>query len=160
MAQKTKIGRRVGGWLYLHRSGVDFLPAEEAERLAQVIAQHPDTPWNLCKISKDKVSLLHYEDFETSGFPALLHSITFDLATQTSKAIDYSKRENPPILHRKELLLPDGAPNIPMYAALTKAAEEAGLFEKPAGIGTRKAWAKRIADAGLKLEGHQLLTSR
>ncbi|WP_057461102.1 hypothetical protein [Pseudovibrio sp. POLY-S9] len=160
MAQKTKIGRRVGGWLYLHRSGVDFLPAEDAERLAQVVAQHPDTPWNLCKISKDKVSLLHYEDFEISGFPALLHSITFDLATQTSKAIDYSKRENPPILHRKELLLPEDAPNIPMYAALTKAAEEAGLFEKPSGIGTRKAWEKRIADAGLKLEGHQLLTSR
>lgn len=160
MAQNTKIGRRVGGWLYLHRSGVDFLPAEEAERLAQVVAQHPDTPWNLCKISKDKVSLLHYEDFETFGFPALLHSITFDLATQTSKAIDYSKRENPPILHRKELLLPDDALNIPMYAALTKAAEEAGLFEKPAGIGTRKAWEKRIADTGLKLEGHQLLTSR
>lgn len=160
MAQKTKIGRRVGGWLYLHRSGVDFLPAEDAEQLAQVAAQHPDTPWNLCKISKDKVSLLHYEDFETSGFPALLHSITFDLATQTSKAIDYSKRENPPILHRKELLLPEDAPNIPMYAALTKAAEEAGLFAKPAGIGTRKAWNKRITDAGLKLEGHQLLTSR
>ncbi|WP_108819627.1 hypothetical protein [Pseudovibrio sp. Alg231-02] len=160
MAHKTKIGRRVGGWLYLHRSGVDFLPAEEAERLAQVVAQHPDTPWNLCKISKDKVSLLHYEDFEISGFPALLHSITFDLATQTSKAIDYSKRENPPILHRKELLLPEDAPNIPMYAALTKAAEDAGLFAKPAGIGTRKAWNKRIADAGLKLEGHQLLTSR
>ncbi|KZK91164.1 hypothetical protein PsAD5_04302 [Pseudovibrio sp. Ad5] len=160
MAQNTKIGRRVGGWLYLHRSGVELLPAEDAERLAQVVAQHPDTPWNLCKISKDKVSLLHYEDFETSGFPALLHSITFDLATQTSKAIDYSKRENPPILHRKELLLPDDAPNIPMYAALTKAAEDAGLFAKPAGIGTRKAWNKRIADAGLKLEGHQLLTSR
>ncbi|KZL03787.1 MULTISPECIES: hypothetical protein [unclassified Pseudovibrio] len=160
MAQKTKIGRRVGGWLYLHRSGVELLPAEDAERLAQVAAQHSDTAWNLCKISKDKISLLHYEDFETSGFPALLHSITFDLATQTSKAIDYSKRENPPILHRKELLLPDDAPNIPMYAALTKAAEEAGLFAKPAGIGTRKAWNKRIADAGLKLDGHQLLTSR
>ncbi|KZK88004.1 hypothetical protein PsW64_01301 [Pseudovibrio sp. W64] len=160
MAQKTKIGRRVGGWLYLHRSGIELLPAEDAERLAQVVAQHPDTSWNLCKISKDKVSLLHYEDFEASGFPALLHSITIDLATQTSKAIDYSKRENPPILHRKELLLPEDDPNILQYAALTKAAEEAGLFEKPAGIGTRKAWAKRIAVAGLRLEGHHLLVSK
>ncbi|EEA93354.1 hypothetical protein [Pseudovibrio sp. JE062] len=157
MAQKTKIGRRVGGWLYLHRSGVDLLAPEDADRLAQVTTKHPDTPWNLCKIAKDKVSLLHYEDFESSGFPALLHSITFDLAAQTSKSIDYSKRDNPPILHRKELLLPDNDPNIPMYAALTKAAEEAGLFEKPAGIGTRKAWEKRIADAGLQLQGHKLL---
>ncbi len=157
MFQKTKIGRRVGGWLYLHRSGVDLLAHEEAERLALATTKYPDTPWSLCKIAKNKVSLLHYEEFETAGFPALLHSITLDLTAQTSKAIDYSRRDNPPILHRKELLLPENDPNIPMYTALTKAAEGAGLFEKPAGIGTRRVWEKRIADAGLTLRGHQLL---
>ncbi|SDQ22702.1 hypothetical protein [Pseudovibrio sp. Tun.PSC04-5.I4] len=157
MAQKLKIGRRVGGWLYLHRSGVDLLHPEDAERLAQALAHLPDAQWNLCKIGKDKISLLHYEAFEVSGFPVLLHSITFDLKTNANKAIDYSKRDNPPILHRKELLLPEDDPNIPMYEALTKAAEGYGLFINPAGIGTRRAWDKRIFEAGLKLEGHALI---
>ena len=157
MAEKSKIGRRVGGFLYLHRSGIDLLPEEVRAKLSEAAQLAGDTLWNLCKIGKDKVSLLNYEDFETAGFPALIHAVTVDLTSQKVKTTDYSNRENPPILHRKELLLPAGDPNIPEYTALTQAAEQAGLFDNPKGIGNKKAWATRLEAAGLTLVGQSLI---
>lgn len=157
MASKLKTGRRVGGFLYLHRSGIDLLPENEHSKLAEAEQLAGDCTWNLCKIGKDKVSLLTYEEFELAGFPALLQAVTVDLTDKQIKTTDYSKRANPPILHRKELLLPDTDPRIPEYAALTHAAEEAGLFDNAKGIGNQKAWQERIDVAGLKLVGQSLV---
>src|SRR5262249_10130944 len=68
-----------------------------------------------------------------------------------------SGRDNPPILHRKETLLRPDDPRIPKFAALTRAAEEHGLFHRSASIGTRRRWEERIRAAGLALQGHQLV---
>lgn len=65
--------------------------------------------------------------------------------------------ENPPILHRKELLLPPDDPRLPKFKALTAAAEEHGLFAESNKIGTRDAWNKRIEAAGLVLTNGRLL---
>lgn len=156
MASKLKIGRRVGGFLYLHRSGIDLLPEDEHSKLCAAELLASAGAWNLCKIGKDKVTLLTYEAFELAGFPALLQAVTVDLTEKQVKTTDYSKRANPPILHRKELLLPATDPRIPEYAALTRAAEQAGLFDNAKGIGNQKAWQERIDAAGLKLVGQSL----
>jgi DNA phosphorothioation-associated putative methyltransferase len=70
---------------------------------------------------------------------------------------DYRARANPPILHRKELLLLPDDHRLPRFRALTAAAEEHGLFREANKIGTRAAWQQRIAAAGLALRGHNLL---
>jgi DNA phosphorothioation-associated putative methyltransferase len=149
------IGKRIGGSLYVHRDALSLIgaaadPVEEADRLAN------SPNWNVAKIEKGSVSLLLYEPFDIE-FPALLESTKVSLGDGTASRTDYRKRVNPPILHRKELLLPPQDPRLPQFRALTRAAEEYGLFAHPNRIGTRAAWAKLIASAGLILRKGRLL---
>ena len=67
----------------------------------------------------------------------LLASTRVDFPTGAVSRTDYRKRISPPILHRKELLLPPDDPRLPKFRALTAAAEEHGLFREPNKIGTR-----------------------
>lgn len=113
--------------------------------------------WNVAKVSPGAVSLLLYENFDAAGFPALLHSFRVDLATGKASATDYRGRANPPILHRKEALLPADDPRRPTFAALTRAAEEHGLFVEPTKIGTRRQWANLLEAKGLRVEGQKLV---
>ncbi|PWB82915.1 MAG: hypothetical protein C3F11_09415, partial [Methylocystaceae bacterium] len=150
------VGKRVGSAVYLHKDALPF-PGDDAMRLedAEEICGHPE--WNVAKITKSSISLLLYESFDDSPFPALLVSMKADFSTKEATRTDYRSRANPPILHRKELLLPPDDPRLPAFRALTAAAEEHGLFKDSNRIGTRKAWEARIADAGLVLRGHRLI---
>jgi DNA phosphorothioation-associated putative methyltransferase len=69
---------------------------------------------------------------------------------------NYEESRNPPILHRKELLLPPSDPRIPTYQALTEAAESIGLFEDTNRIGFREHWYALIAERGYEISGGQL----
>lgn len=114
--------------------------------------------FNVYKVSKDKgsVSLLYYPDFFAASFPELSHSYYYDLKiSKNDKALSFKK--NPPILHRKELLLPPDHPDIPKFAALTRQLEEAGLFKDSRKIGYKKQWEERLFNAGYKVEDHKLL---
>jgi DNA phosphorothioation-associated putative methyltransferase len=104
------------------------------------------------------VSLLLYESFE-EPFPALLSSVKVDLESGVTARTDYRGRKNPPILHRKELLLAPDDPRLPAFRALTAAAEKFGLFRESNTIGTRTAWRARIEAAGLILKNGKLLRS-
>jgi hypothetical protein len=88
----------------------------EAEHVAGTLE------WNVVKVEKSSVSLLLYESFDVD-FPALLVSVKVDLGTGAVSRIDYRGRENPPILHRKEVLLPPDDPRLPKFRALTISAE-------------------------------------
>jgi len=83
------------------------------------------------------------------AFPALLAAVRVDLDEDAVFRTDYRGYENPPILHRKETLLSSEDPRRPAFAALTRFAEERGLFVQPHLIGNRKGWQARIAEAGL-----------
>ncbi|NJL07071.1 MAG: DNA phosphorothioation-associated putative methyltransferase [Methylacidiphilales bacterium] len=113
--------------------------------------------WNVAKISRGAVSLLLYEDFDVVAFPALLASFKVDLRSGKTSETDYSRRPNPPILHRKELLLPEDDPRRPRFAALTRTAEEHGLFAEPSRIGTRRQWLDLLSLKGLRIEGQALV---
>jgi DNA phosphorothioation-associated putative methyltransferase len=152
------IGKRVGGALYLHRSAVPVaLEVDSAAAVAQAESHAGGIEWNVVKIAKGSVSFLLYESFDDVPFPALLASTKVDLTSDALTCSDYRRRANPPILHRKELLLPADHPRLPVFRALTAAAEEHGLFNDAKKIGTRKAWEALIAQAGLVLRGHRLV---
>ena len=154
---KSLIGKQVAGALYVHRSALPLTVGIDLEPIARAEICAADPEWNVVRIAKGSVSLLLYESFDAAAFPALLVSTKVDLASGDVTHTDYRQRANPPILHRKELLLPPNDPRLPVFRALTSVAEEHGPSPDSNKIGTRKAWEARIAEAGLVLRGHRLV---
>lgn len=151
-----KVGKRVGRSLYLHRSAVPALSKEAAAALATAACAASWDAWNVVRLDEGgKISLLEYEPFDLAPFPALMESRLVDLDGKVVRR-DYRTSANPPILHRKELLLPSEHPRIGEFAKLTAELEAKGLFDDANRIGTREAWATRLREAGVALDGHSL----
>ncbi|MGZ8218777.1 DNA phosphorothioation-associated putative methyltransferase [Methylomagnum sp.] len=154
--------KTVGSKTYLHADALPRLdPAQqarvhEAERLAGI--RHPDH-YNLIRLdaATPEIALLHYPGFAADPFPALRESWRVDLDQGTVGYRSYADSLNPPILHRQELLLPDGHPRRAECAALTAAAEAIGLFDDTTRIGYRRQWLELIRDKGYRLDGHALI---
>ena len=159
----SSIGKRVGGKLYLHVSALTSLNERIHElvyRAADIARLGEGDDYNVVKLdlkSNKQLSLLNYHDFEDEPFPTLQSSWTVDLVTGVVRFRSYRHSENPPILHRKELLLEESHPRYEEFRALSNAAEYAGLFENASRIGFRKQWEQRLADRGYRLEGHHLV---
>jgi DNA phosphorothioation-associated putative methyltransferase len=150
--------KTVSRWRYVHRDLVDRLPAADGLAIQEAEDIAGATAWNVAKFApapSGQVSLLTYEDFD-EPFPALLESITVDRRTGHARRRSYRARPNPPILHRKELLLDEGDPRREAFAALTAALEARGLFRATRFIGTRSYWQHRLAEAEVWIEGHAL----
>jgi DNA phosphorothioation-associated putative methyltransferase len=154
------VGKAVHGSVYVHRRAVEALPAPWPARVAEASARLPvGSVWNVAKLTPRapaRLSLLDYEPFADHAFPALRASHAVDLESGSCRSRSY-KPDNPPILHRKELLLADDDPERERYAALTRALEARGLFEAMAGMGYARPWAARLAAAGFALDGHRLI---
>ena len=152
-------GKIVGSTLYVHRDAIPRLTPDEKARIerAQAVVGE-DAPWNVAKLDDrqpDRVSLLCYEGFLEVAFPALRTSFAVDLAAgRVSRRV--FDRDNPPILHRKELLLAADHPARPRYAALTRALEARGLLTAMRGMGRARPWAARLAAAGVAVDDHEL----
>jgi DNA phosphorothioation-associated putative methyltransferase len=138
-------GKRVKGNLYFHVSVLATLdtPLRERVRLAAAqacLSSHAD--FNVIKIDEtgQRISLLSYAHFFDHPFPVLQSAAVVNLASGRVKRIHYDPSQNPPILHRKELLLPRDHPQVPMFAALTRQLEAAGLFRDARRIGFLREW--------------------
>ena len=92
------------------------------------------------RFEEPKISFLSYPEFLEQPHPSLKLAITIDLVTGRGRVADYSENPNPPILHRKEAFLPQGHPSQDLFAQLTSAEQEAGLFEHTATIGFKLNW--------------------
>lgn len=145
----TGRGKHVGSFSYYHVDLVRTVPdasrvlSELADRMA---GQSP--AYNVVKLGQQlRLSFLRYEDFNAS-FPVLLTALSCCLHTGFVRWIDYRERRNPPILHRKELLLPADDPRVGPGAVLTRQLEEAGAFANPHRIGTRCQWAETLGRIG------------
>ena len=106
--RSTGRGKHVVQFGYYHVDLISTLP-DVAEFLLETrrrVAER-ESDFNVVKLSRSRLSFLLYEPF-TEPFPALLAATSCDMAQGTSRFTDYSGRANPPILHRKELLLPCG----------------------------------------------------
>ena len=109
--------------------------------------------FNVVKLdTANRISFLLYEDF-AAPFPALQTAVSCNLDRGSVRETDYAKRSNPPILHRKELLLPGDHPLVREAACLTERLERHGAFVDTATIGTRFGWQRRLDKLGLTVSG-------
>ncbi|AFQ46707.1 DNA phosphorothioation-associated putative methyltransferase [Burkholderia cepacia] len=158
-SSRLSFGKRVMDDWYIHRIGIEFL---EKGLQAIVIAALESAPGvayeraNVIKLNLAslRISLLRYDDFFDASFPVLLES--WSLSAQSEQTITYRSyldSLNPPILHRKELLLPPSHPLRPKFEAVTRQAEELGLFDETTTIGFRENWSRLVSAKGYKIVG-------
>jgi DNA phosphorothioation-associated putative methyltransferase len=141
--------------LYVHRETLD----QSHKQLAKVVdaianaLKIPAEQWNIAKLSKTQfhLSLLWYPDFFDQAYPELKQSISVDLARLSHKTLHYNSDENPPILHRKELMLSPDHPRYQEYTDITQEAEQSGLYEQSQLIGFRDSWLRLIEKKGYVL---------
>lgn len=150
------VGKRVRDAVYVHNSAVAHLSAGDQSRLQQALLVAGDTLWSVARVERAVVGLLLYPDFKEAAFPTLAASTRVDLTRGSVTRRSFEGSANPLILHRKELLVAPDHPQAHVWAALTASLESRGLFRDPHLIGRRAAWAKRLADAGVRIEGHAL----
>jgi DNA phosphorothioation-associated putative methyltransferase len=152
----------VGGSTYLIVDVLSYLDDEraarvqEAEQLAQV-RRHDQ--FNLVRIDEmgQSIALLNYPEFVDDPFPSLHESWLVNLDCSTVSYRTYADSLNPPILHRKELLLQPDDPRREAYVELTSTAESIGLFDDPRRIGYQRQWLALIREKGYRIEGHSLV---
>ncbi len=159
--RQLDVGKRVGTSLYLHVALIPSLPdplRDFVEDLPCRVGLTPEDA-NVIKVdlNRKRVSLLSYPGFWDEGFPRLATSWTLDLNTNQHSCRRYNLDNNPPILHRKELLIPADHAEVSPFQALTEAAEQMGLFADTQTIGRLDRWNQELAARGLCVQGHQLL---
>jgi hypothetical protein len=87
----------------------------------------------------------------------LVRSIKLSLRTRDFECLDYSKSNNPPILHRKETFLDPGHPLHGKFARLTRQEETRGLLDDASSIGTREGWKTKLTSMGYTIRGHKVV---
>lgn len=156
------VGKMVGDHLYAHVSAISVLSPEQQSIIAQATEFSRLTPgeqFNVVKLhlQGDDLSLLDYPSFLDDPFPTLARSWRISLSRKSVVFRNYEESRNPPILHRKELLLPPNDPRIPQFSLVTESAESLGLFDEPNRIGFREHWYRLIAERGYELVGNEFL---
>jgi DNA phosphorothioation-associated putative methyltransferase len=156
------IGKHTPTAYYIHISQLSSLSEEEQSAIAQGFEQaglSEDTVFNVLKIAHDlsSLSFLNYPDFFNKGFPELESSWHVDLKLKNSSHRTYANSLNPPILHRKELLLSPEHPEQLRFQTLTKEADKLGLFKDSSRIGFLNQWIKLVMAQGYHVEGHQFV---
>ena len=153
----TLIGKRVFDDLYLHVSAIETLQEEAHQALISAafkcIPEEKSSAINVVKLNlrSGRISLLEYEPFEESAFPTLLGGWVIEPSSETPTYRTYRTSLNPPILHRKELLVAPNYPGREEWQRLTAEAEELGLFDNTRTIGFRKNWLQLIEGKGFSL---------
>lgn len=158
----ARFGKQVADRCYAHVSGLGELDAPSrnlatcATRIAGLTAGNE---FNVVRVRQScaEVALLDYPGFFSDAFPALARSWRVHVPTETVRFRAYSASLNPPILHRKELLLPAAHPAHGQYAALTAAAESLGLFDEPHRIGFKAQWHDLLRRRGYTVVAHEFL---
>jgi len=156
LVKQVKTGKQLPDSVYIHESAVDSIPETLLliiKNVAKALKIESDE-WNLLKLYKRdfKVAFLFYPDFESYAYPTLEQSITVDLLKLSHRKADYSKSDNPPILHRKETFVFESFPLVETFKEITAEGESAGLYENTRTIGFRKNWERLISTKGFMLD--------
>lgn len=154
VASVASIGKRIGSDLYVHH---DLLPELEGHGLAwaasavlNLRASGADGNVVRVGVQAGDVSLLSYPNFEVDPFPSLAHSYRID-ANGAIRSRSYASSLNPPVLHRKELLVGSSHPSKSRWEEITAQAESLGLFDDPSAIGFRLNWLRLVASKGYEV---------
>ncbi|WP_409268563.1 DNA phosphorothioation-associated putative methyltransferase [Massilia sp. BHUDP2] len=156
----SEVGKFVGGYLYLHTTALPDLSEAWRQATAKAIELarvRPDHEFNVIKLHQhgEELSLLDYRNFFDDPFPSLGRSWRVSLSRGSVVYRTYEESRNPPILHRKELLLPTSHHRLHEYRAMTEAAEALGLFSETNRIGFRAQWHALIRERGYELVAGQ-----
>lgn len=155
-------GKVVGNYTYIHISALSHLTPQLQTQVAQAAALselRAGVDFNVVKInaSLTSISFLEYPDFFDRAFPTLLQSWTTDCTRKEVRHRSYATSLNPPVLHRKELLLPQSSPGREVFEALTSSAEQIGLFDDTVRIGFLRGWEQLLISKGFRVVGHALV---
>lgn len=159
----ASVGKLMPTALYVHASALGQLPVilriyEGCGRSyvgrvedATVLKLHRDQP---------RISYLGYPNFDSIAHPELSFSLSVHLQTFAIGRRAYGGTGNPPVLHRKEELVPPDYPHRERFSRLTKQEEKKGLFSSPSTIGTKLDWESLLSARGLRIAGHRLMKAK
>lgn len=160
--RRSRVGKQTQSALYVHTEAERFLPAtlQVYAACADVAVGRP-TETNLLKFhfSEPAVSFLSYPTFHTDPHPVLARSLAVNLRSREAAFIDWSGRQNRPLLHRKEEFLHPSHPRFALYRRLTVREIQADLYRDPSRIGMQEGWESVLAERGLRLAGHRLVSA-
>src|SRR4051794_36538200 len=121
-----KIGKRVVDDLYVHLSAVQYLEdvdqRQRIERAAERLSTQSVYMPTVAKLNlrTGRLSLLAYKDFDEDPFPQLSASWIYAPGSSEGPVYrTYVDSLNPPILHRKELLVQGDYPRREEWTTLT-----------------------------------------
>jgi hypothetical protein len=156
--QSSPFGKLTPEALYVHADYVNELPAllrvyDGAAR--QITGDVDDATIIKFNRIKPQVSYLVYRNFDSDPHPCLEASIVSKLGALRVKFRNFAESPNPPIVHRKDLFVPDHYPQYSKFERLTRQEERAELLSQE-GIGNRNGWEQLLASKGYELRGHSL----
>ena len=157
---ETGRGKHVGPFSYYHVALVAEVPTADSilTDIRQALLGSP-LNYNVLKLDRrSRISFLMYQEF-SAPFPVLDLAFSCNIPQGTVRKTDYRRRPNPPILHRKELLLPEDHPLVPAAVRLTEQLESHGAFAYTRAIGTRNGWIARLESLGLSIMDGELQPS-
>ena len=155
--RETGRGKHVGAFSYYHVSLIREIPAADLlfTSIWQDLIGDP-LDYNVLKLDRrSRISFLMYQDF-SAPFPLLDFAFSCDVHEGTARKTNYRHRSNPPILHRKELLLPADDPLVPAAVRLTAQLEAHGALANASSIGTQNGWMARLESIGLSIVGGEV----
>ena len=153
------VGKLLPDALYVHHTAVPHLPPVLrvyegcGRQLAGVVEGV-----TLVKLfrRRARVSYAAYDDFDRVAHPVLRSAVVADLGRLDLRFRDYTRSANPPILHRKELVVTDDYPARKIFARLTAREDRLGLLARPSIIGTRNGWLGVLSKNGVSIRGHRI----
>ena len=156
------VGKVVRGDLYFHVSAtpdISVVACTAMLEACQIVGLRPTADFNVVKIGRSGtlVSLLSYADFFEDAFPMLETVCTVSMTAKCLRKRVYRPERNPPILHRKELLLSPDDPSRPLFEQLTLGLEERGIRPNKPGLGFRRQWDEYLADMGVEIRDHKIV---
>ena len=146
-------GKRVATDIYLHTSHPDIDPVLRTINVERVDGTNV-VRFGIRK-AQATLSFLSYENFFDDPFPELQWSV--HVALPQGYMTKRVEGRNPAILHRKELLLPEGHTNYPQYAALSKQLEENRLLPATSFVGRKYHWQRYLHARGFDVIGGRLV---
>ena len=156
--RSSPVGKKLPDATYVHRSAEEQLGA--LLRLLIFAARQVvgEVDYNVLKISTNgkSISFLSYSDFDDNAHPDLRYSVRVYLPRAEYSIRDYSDSANPPILHRKEMLVDPLYPNYIAFCELSAQEDQLGLLSRN-DIGTREAWLVALAEIAVTIEGHKVV---
>ena len=160
LTKQIPIGKNLPDSIYVHESCFGQLPEVLAVLALETIDQYKirNNSWNIIKFfTRDfKIAYLNYPGFEEDSYPQLKQSQLVDLQKQSLRKSDYSKSDNPPILHRKETFVSEEYPLKKQFEEITAEGEAIGLYTNSNRIGFKRNWERLIKTKGYYIndDGH------